>query len=132
MAPLPPAIAVEEDDLPAYALSMAVLEHHSVQDVEFPLAFSSLGFDHKTVAKILGTELWLAAYPKEAPTQSNFIPRRILGALKVAMGRLAIATEVRDKVAEADVTAAVALAASNYDDWRAARAGEEQAKQGPY
>ena len=103
---------------------MAVLEHHAIQDVEFPLAFNSLGFGHKVVAKILGPDLWLSAYPDEPPSDHIFIPRRILGALRVAMNRLAIATEVKDKVVESEVTAAVAAAASAFDDWQGKRRAE--------
>ena len=65
----------------------------------------------------MGTEIWTHAFPAESPTPQSFIPRRVLGALKVAMTRLAIAHDVLQAVEDAKITSAVGQAAVAYDAW---------------
>ena len=94
-----------------------------MQDVEFPLAFSNVPLPHTTIAKLVGAQLWTDAYPAGAPKAAEFINRRILGALKVAVNRMAIAHEAFDKVDEAKVTDMVNVAGKNYDLWKSTQSG---------
>ena len=120
---LPAPVQIEEAELDAYALLQRVLEHHSMQDVDFPLAFGNVPLPHTTIAKLVGAQLWTDAYPKGAPKELDFINRRILGALKVAVNRMAIAHEAFDKVDEAKVLDMVNVAGKQYDHWRSTQSG---------
>ena len=73
----------------------------------------------------MGTEIWTHAFPAEPPTLPSFVPRRVLGALKVAMTRLAIAHDVLQAVEDAKITSAVGIAAAAYDTWVESRPPEE-------
>ena len=126
MVDLPNPLKVDEDDLPTYALAMRVLEHHSIQEVDFPLTFAGVPLDHKIIAKMVGTQLWTDSYPADAPTPATFISRRVLGALKVAITRMAIAQEAVDKVEQTSVTDMVCKAGTIYDQWKVAQQGSAQ------
>ena len=123
IAELPAPVQIEEAELDTYALLQRVLEHHSMQDVEFPLAFGNVPLPHTTIAKLVGAKLWTDAYPKGAPKELDFINRRILGALKVAVNRMAIAHEAFDKVDEAKVLDMINVAGKHYDLWRSTQSG---------
>jgi len=125
MAELPKPKTIADEDLPAYALTVRVLDHHSIQDRDFPLSFSCLGIKHQAVAMIVGADVWTAAFPTTPPSTTDFIPRRVLGALKVGMTRLALAQEALQRVEDASVTSAIDAAAAAYDAWM------EKADSGP-
>ena len=111
MATLPAPPEIDPEDLDQYALAMSVLEHHQIQDHEFPLRYQDVTLNSKAVAKLVGSEVWLQAYPSESPTETDNLPKRVLGALRVAMTRLAISVEARDKVSPDRVTELLTTAA---------------------
>ena len=126
MVELPPAAAVDEEDLEKYAFTQRVLEHHSVQDVDFPMTFANIPLDRKSIAVIVGSQIWTEAYPAGAPPPSAFVKRRVLGALKVAIPRMAIATEAFEKVEEAKVLEMISAAGACYDQWKVEQKGAAQ------
>ena len=110
MAILPDPPVIEESELYRYALAMSVLEHHQMQDHDFPLRYQDT-LCVKDVAKLVGSEVWTTAYPAEAPKNEHNIPKRVLGTLRVVMTRLAISIEARDKVSADRVTEILTTAA---------------------
>ena len=118
MASLPEPIVVPDDDMHEFALTHRVLEHHSIQDRDFPLRFDNLGFKHSVVAKIVGTTIWTECYPGEAPKPTDFVLRRVLGALKVGLNRIAIASKACEDVDEQKVADLLKTAGEAYDAWR--------------
>ena len=121
MLALPKPGEIPEKMMEVYALTHLTLQHHTLQDADFPLAYSNLAFDHKTVAKLVGSEIWTAAYPDGAPKPADFIRRRVLGALKVALSATSISQEVLGKVDADAVTSAVSQAGESFDVWRKAQ-----------
>jgi hypothetical protein len=121
MLALPKPVEIPEKSMEAYALTHLTLQHHTLQDADFPLAYSNLAFDHKTVAKLVGSEIWTAAYPDGAPKPADFIKRRVLGALKVALSATSISQEILGKVDADAVTSAVSKAGESFDEWRKAQ-----------
>ena len=111
MTKLPEPPDIEDDDLEKYALAMSVLEHHQIQDYDFPLRYMDTQLCLKVIAKLVGSEVWLQAYPAEPPVAASNLPKRVLGALRVAMTRLAISVEARDKVSADSVADLVNKAA---------------------
>ena len=111
MVTLPRPPDIEDTELDQYALAMSVLEHHQIQDHEFPLRYQDVTLCSKVVARLVGSEVWLQAYPAERPTEADNLPKRVLGALRVAMTRLAISVEARDKVSPDRVTELLTTAA---------------------
>ena len=77
------------------------------------------------MAKIVGTTIWTECYPTEAPKPTDFINRRVLGALKVGLNRMAIAAKASDDVEEQKVADLLKTAGEAYDDWRASKARQE-------
>ena len=117
MVTLPTPPLIEDEDLPKYALAMNVLDHHQMQDVHFRLHYSDVGLDKKVVAKLVGLTIWTAAYPTDGPQEDHPYPTRVLGALRVALTRLAISQESRNDVtteAVDDILSAAALRNVNY------------------
>ena len=116
MTTIPGPTEIPEEDLDRYAFAMRVLDHHQMQDVEFPLRYDCIAFDPKAVAKIVGSTVWLAAYPAstEAPKSDQNIPKRVLGTFRVALTRLAIDNEARENIEESRVTTAMETAAKHH------------------
>jgi hypothetical protein len=131
MAVLPVAKPVEEGDLPHYAFAARVLDHHAIQDQDFPLSIGDIGLPRASLALLVGADLWTQHFPGDAPDRSARLPRRLLGAIKVAMTRLALSTQACAEVEEARVTGVVAAAAKAYDEWRA-EPNAAQPSQEPY
>ena len=76
-------------------------------DEDSPLSFGALGLGHTVVAKIVG--------PAEPPGKTTFINRRVLGAVKVGLCRLALCTQACEAVENAKVQSRVKVAGSDYD-----------------
>ena len=112
MVTLPTPTPIAEEDLPAYALAMSVLDHHQMQDVSFPLHYADVGLDRNIIAKLVGPTIWTAAYPLEPPRADHNFPKRVLGALRVALTRLAIDQETRNGVTTETVDGIINAAAS--------------------
>ena len=76
-------------------------------DEDSLLSFGALGLGHTVVAKIVG--------PAEPPGKTTFINRRVLGAVKVGLSRLALCTQACEAVENAKVQSRVKVAGSDYD-----------------
>jgi hypothetical protein len=127
MPALPAPKVVAEKDMQAYAMTMQVLEHHAIQDTEFPLLFEALAIPANTVAKVVGPTMWLQFFPKDPPMATTPIPRRLLGALNVNMARLAICSESYAAVSQEKVKQAVdgsALAYNKHQEQANGQAGQ--------
>jgi hypothetical protein len=127
MPKLPPPKVVEEAEMENFALTLQVLEHHAIQDTAFPMYYKYLAIRPIQVAKVVGCPIWTQFYPKEAPKPEEIIPRRLLGALNVAMARLAICSEAYASVPADKVQEAVDNSATTYNDYRNTKAGSEVA-----
>ena len=57
-----------------------------------------MGLDKKVVARLVGHTVWTAAYPTDPPKEDHPYPTRVLGALRVALTRLAISQESRNDI----------------------------------
>ena len=121
MLALPTPVEIPDEKMEAYALTHLVLQHHTLQDADFPLAFSNLAFDHNTVAKLVGSAIWTAAYPDGAPKPADFIKRRVLGGLKVALNATSISQAALGKVDADAVTSVISKAGESFDEWRKAQ-----------
>lgn len=123
----PPVIAQRaepsEDELPPLAKAIEVLEHHQCQDEVFPISYGTLGLEPAYIASLVGQQVWLAAYPPlpdgspRAPSHTAELPNRVLGTLRVVLGRMAIAHSAR-QAASAEAVAAVTRAAEAHSTKR--------------
>jgi hypothetical protein len=116
MAHIPEQKPVEEGDMAIFALASRVLDHHAIQDRDFPLSFENVGLPRQQVAKMVGAPIWTHHFPLEQPERSARIPRRMLGALKVAMTRLALSTQACADIEDTAVSSAIAAAAQAHED----------------
>ena len=119
MAHIPEQKPVEEADMAIFALASRVLDHHTIQDRDFPLSFENVGLPRQSVARMVGSPIWTHHFPLEQPERSARIPRRMLGALKVAMTRLALSTQACADVEDSAVANTISAAAIAHDAWMA-------------
>ena len=90
-----------------FSLAMQILERHSMQDHEFPLQLCNLGLSALQAEKLIGATLLGAVVEVDTPTIDVLLPRKIIGALKVAVSRLAISDEARRAVPATEVDTAI-------------------------
>ena len=119
MATLPEAKPVEEADLPYFAFAARVLDHHSMQDKDFPLTIGDIGLPRASLATMVGADLWTQYFPGAAPERTARVPRRLLGAIKVAITRMALTTQAFSEAEEDKASSVVTAAAKAFDDWQA-------------
>jgi hypothetical protein len=95
---LPSVSAAASEDLTGLSFASIVLDHHLVQEVAFPLACSNLGLNHQLVAKMVGGAVWASAYPENPPAREDPLKPRVLGALRLAITRMALKQDQLDAV----------------------------------
>jgi hypothetical protein len=132
MAQIPVQTPIEDGDLPIFAFAARVLDHHAIQDRDFPLSFENVGLPRQSVAKMVGATIWTHHFPSEQPNRAARIPRRMLGALKVAMTRLALCTQACAEIEDSRVAGAIEAAAKSHDAWLAEPSAGQHSQADPY